>query len=94
MSMFADIMWRENDNTEECAQNATEVSKYARRFPGGRWSFLGPGLENTCYKTCSDKPNREWDRTASMMILHLVTESGHTVFRTSSVVQARSIPQR
>ena len=52
MSMFADIMWRENDNTDEYAQNATEV---------GRWSFWGPGLENTWYKTCSDKPNREWD---------------------------------
>ena len=31
MSMFDDIGWRE--------------SKYARRFPRGRWSFLGPGSE-------------------------------------------------
>ena len=59
MSMFDDIVWGDNDNTEECDQNAIEVSKYARRFPCGRWSFLGPGLENTWYKTCSDKPQRE-----------------------------------
>ena len=84
MSMFNDIAWRENDNTEECAQNATEVSKYARRFPCGRSSFLGPGSEKTRYKTCSNKPNREWDRTARMMILQLITESGHPVFRASS----------
>ena len=45
MSMFDDILWCENDSTEECAQNAVEVSKYARRFLRGRWSFLGPGLE-------------------------------------------------
>ena len=59
MSMFDDIMWGENDNTEECAQNTIEVSKYARRFPYDRWSFLAPELEKTRYKTCSDKPNRE-----------------------------------
>ena len=67
VSMFDDIMWGENDNTEESALNAKEVSKYARRFPRGHWSFLGPGQEKTWYKTCSDKPNREWERTAAMM---------------------------
>ena len=58
MSTFDDIMWGENDNTEECTQNVIEVSKYARKFPCGRWSFLGLGLEKTWYKTCSDQPNR------------------------------------
>ena len=77
MSMSDDIVWEENDNTEECNQNANEVSKYARRFPCGRWSFLGPGLEKTWYKTCSHKPNRDWDRTAGMMILQLTTESDY-----------------
>ena len=75
MSMFHLIVCGENDNTEECNQNAIEVSKYARRFPFGRWSFLGPGLEKTWYKTCSDKPNKEWDRTA--------TKTGDPVFRAS-----------
>ena len=87
MSMFDEIMWRENDNTEECDQNAIEDRKYARRFHRGHWSFPGPGLQKTWYKTCSDKPNREWDRTAAMMILQMVTESGHTVFRASSAFE-------
>ena len=77
MSMFNDIVWEENDNTEECAQNAFEVSKYARRFACGRWSFLGPGLEKTWYTTFYVKPNREWDRTAGMVILQLTTEPCH-----------------
>ena len=45
MSMIDDIMWEENDNTEECHQNSVEVVKYAHRFHRGRWSFPGLGLE-------------------------------------------------
>ena len=41
----------------------------------------------TWCKTCSDKPNREWDRTAAMMILQLVTESGHPVLGASSAFE-------
>ena len=33
------------------------------------------------------KPNREWDKTAAMMILQMVTESSHPVFRASSVFE-------
>ena len=57
MSMFHDIVLGENGNTEECIQNSIKVSKYARRFPCGRWSFLKPGSEKEWYKTCSDKPD-------------------------------------
>ena len=82
MSMFDEILWRENDNTEQCCQNSVEVGKYARRrFHRCHWSFLGTGPEKTWYKTCSDKPNRECDKTATMMIVQMVTESGHPVFR-------------
>ena len=35
-------------------------------------------------KTCSDKPDGNWDRTADMMILQLTAESGHPIFRASS----------
>ena len=70
----------ENGNTEECNQNSIAVSKYARRFPCGRWSCLGPGSEKKWYKNCSDRPDRDWDRTAEMMILQLRTESGHPIF--------------
>ena len=44
-------------------------------------------LEKTWYKTGSDKPNREWDKTAAMMILLLVTESGHPVFGAPSAFE-------
>ena len=84
MCMFDEIMWRENDKTKECHQNSFEVGKYARRFQRSHRCFLGPTLEKTWYKTCSDEPNRKWDRTAAMMMLQLVTESGRTVFRASS----------
>ena len=85
--MFNDTVWGEHENTEECDQNSIEVSKYVRRCPCGRWSFLGPGSEQTWYKTCSDKPNGNWDRTARMMILQLGTESGHPIFRASSAFE-------
>ena len=41
MSMFNDISWWCEDNERECSANADLVSKNARRFPAGRWSFLG-----------------------------------------------------
>ena len=40
-SMFNDIIWRIEDNEQECSANATLVSLFAKRFPAGRWSFLG-----------------------------------------------------
>ena len=45
MSMFNDIIWRSEDNEKECNANATLVLLLAKRFPAGRWSFLGPGSE-------------------------------------------------
>ena len=71
-----------------CHQNSVEVGEYARRFHRGHWTFLGLGLEKTWCKTCSDKRNREWDKTAASMILLMVTESGHTFFRASSVFES------
>ena len=49
--------------------------------------FIGLGLEKTWYETCADKTKREWDKTAATMILQKVTESGHPVFRSSSVFE-------
>ena len=45
MTMFNDIIWRITDNEQECIANATLVSVFAKRFPAGRWSFLGLGSE-------------------------------------------------
>ena len=43
MSMYNDIAWGEQGNTERCEYNSRTIANYARRFPRGRWSFLGLG---------------------------------------------------
>ena len=56
MSMFNDILWRSEDNDRECDANADLVSIYTKRFPAGRWSFLGPGSEKKWCSTHESKP--------------------------------------
>ena len=55
--------------------NHRQVANYARRFPRGRWSFLGPGSENKWYGTYSDKPDGAWDKTAEQMMLNFAGTS-------------------
>ena len=45
MSMYNDIDGVKRGNEEHCVANALRVTEYARLFPHGRWSFLGPGSE-------------------------------------------------
>ena len=42
---FNDIIWGSKDNEKECIAYSTLVSLFAKRFPAGRWSFLGLGSE-------------------------------------------------
>ena len=81
MSMFNDILWGSEDNERECNANADLVSIYARR--AGRWSFFGPGSEKKWSYSYVDRPQREWDRVAELMMIKF-GESGHTVFRATS----------
>ena len=83
MSMFNDIMWRTKDNEKECVDDATLVSLFAKRFPAGRWSFLGPGSEKKCYSTNNERRRGEWDRVAELMMIKF-GERGHQVFRATS----------
>ena len=55
----------------------------AKRFPAGRWSFLGPGSETKWYSTFNERPGREWDNVAELMMIKF-GESGHPVFRATS----------
>ena len=57
------------------------MSLFAKGFPAGRWSFLGPGSEKKC-STYNERSRREWDRVAELMIKF--SETGHTVFRATS----------
>ena len=59
------------------------MSIFAKRFPAGRWSFLGPGSEKKSYSTYNERPQGEWDRVAESMMIRF-GESGHPVFRATS----------
>ena len=83
MSMFNDIIWRSEDNERECIANATRVTLFAKRFPPGRWSFLGFGSEKNLYSTYIDRPRGEWDKVAELMMIKF-RESGYPVFRATS----------
>ena len=83
MSMFNDIFWEPEDNERECNANADFVSIFAKRFPPGRKSFLGPGSEKKWYSTPFDRPQGEWDEVAELMMIKF-GESGHPVFRATS----------
>ena len=84
MSMNNDIVWGEKANTGKCVTNSITIANYARRFPRGRWSFLGPASEKKWYGTSSDKPDGDLDRTAEIKMLNLHSESGHPIFRAST----------
>ena len=71
MSMFNDIIWGSTDNERACIANATLVSLFAKRFPAGRWSFLGCGSEKKWYSTYIERPRGEWDRVAELMMIKI-----------------------
>ena len=54
-----------------------------KRFPAGRWSFLGHGSEKKWHSTYNERPRGEWDRVAELMMIKF-GESGHPVFRATS----------
>ena len=93
MSMFNDIIWRSTDNERERIANATLVSSFAKRFPAGRWSFLGLGSEKKWYSSYIDRPRGEWDRVAELMMIKF-GESGHPVFRATSPLSWRTLKSK
>ena len=50
-------------------QALTSFSNCAKRFPPGRWSFLGRGSEKMWYSTHGSRPQGEWDRVAELMTI-------------------------
>ena len=79
-------MERTRKYRENCTANSVKIREYARTFPQGRWSFLGPGCEKKWYGTHTHKLDGEWDRTAEIMMLNFA-ESGHPVFRATSALE-------
>ena len=93
MSMFNDIIWWSEDNERECIANATLVTLSAKRFPAGRWSFLGPGSQKKWYSAYIDRPRGWWDRVAELMMIKF-GESGHPVFRATSPLSRGTLKSR
>ena len=61
------------------------MSVFAKRFTAGRWSFFGLGLETKWFSTYNERPQGECDRVAELMMIKF-RESGHPVFRATSIV--------
>ena len=59
------------------------MSLFAKRFPAGHWSLLGPGSETKRFSTYNERPQGEWDRVAGLMMIKF-RESGHPVFRATN----------
>ena len=80
MSMYTDIVWREQGNTEKCEKNQFQLRIMLADV---RAFVLGFRSENKWYETCSDKPDGEWDTTVERLMLNFA-ESGHPIFRATS----------
>ena len=58
MELVREVQWHHRwnkDNETECIANSTHVSLFAKKFPAGLWSFLGPGTEIKWYSTKKDQ---------------------------------------
>ena len=86
MSMYNDIVWRERGNKEHCIANCVKITEQARKFPEGRWSFLGLGSEKKWYGTHTHKQDGGWDKTSESMMLNFA-ESWHPVFRATNALE-------
>ena len=83
MSMFNDISCGTKDNERECLANAKVVSKYAKKFGIGQWSFIGPGSEKKWFSMKEDSPQGIWDHIAEKMLVEFA-ESGCPIFRATT----------
>ena len=45
LSMFNDIVWKENNSRVTCIANSVSESNYATKFLEGHWSYFGPGVK-------------------------------------------------
>ena len=86
MPMFDDIVWDARGNDEVCDNNSKTMKQYARRFPRGHWSFLGPGSEVKSYGTYDCTPDGSWDRTAEKILVNF-EGSSHPIFRGTGALE-------
>ena len=61
------------------------MSPFAKKFPAGHWSFLGPGSVTKWNTTDKERQGGEWDRVAELMMTKF-RDSGHPVFQATSAL--------
>ena len=88
--MCNDIDWKRQGNQEVCVNNSSRVADYARHFPTGHWTFLGPGCENKWYATLAYKLNGAWNHVAEEMMTSF-EQGRHQVFRGTSLLSRRAL---
>ena len=69
------------------------MSSFAKRFPAGRWSFLGFGSGKKWYSTYNERPRGERDRVAELMMIKF-GESGHPDFRATSPLSRKTLKSK
>ena len=83
MSVFNDIYWTGNDDIG--ISNSEKVKTYAKKFPQGHWTFLGPGDDKKWYGKAKYFPEGKWNSVASQMVQRF-KETGHPVFTSASAL--------
>ena len=85
--LHVNVQWYRMDrgNSEECISNSEKVKNYAKRFPRGHWTFLGPGDEKKWYGTLSNPLEGKWGSIAAQMVVRF-KETNHPVFKSISAL--------
>ena len=75
MLMFNDILWRSEDN-EPNAMLTTTLCIFTKRFPEGRWSFLGLGSETKCLP----RTKKDHEKSGFVISEQLILEQSVEIF--------------
>ena len=75
MLMFNDILWR-SENNEPNAMLTKTLCIFTKRFPEGRWSFLGLGSETKCLP----RTKKDHEKSGFVISEQLILEQSVEIF--------------
>ena len=85
MTMFNDIDWTKEGNSEMCISNSINIKNFAERISQGHWTFFEPEDEKKCYRPLSYKLDGQWDSVPSSVVQRFA-ETGHPIFKGTSAL--------